>query len=88
MAREVRRQAGKLGAEEIEVGEALFAADDQVITRVNDQQADIYNRERWRIAEVDAEQRRLILDGIDHRKRVEVGAEYLARTNPSGHIRV
>ena len=57
MAREVRRETGKLGAEEIEVGEARFAAGDQVITRVNDRQAEIFNRERWRIAEIDGEQR-------------------------------
>ena len=55
MAREVRSQDGQLGAQEIEVGEARFAAGDQVITRVNDRRADIFNRERWRIAEVDAE---------------------------------
>ncbi len=82
MAREVRKQEGKLGAQEIEVGEARFASGDQVITRVNDRTADIYNRERWRIAEVDAEQRRVVLEGVDQAKRVEVGAEYLARTNP------
>ena len=51
------REAGRLGGEEIEVGEARFAAGDQVITRVNDRAADIYNRERWRVAEVDAERR-------------------------------
>ncbi len=82
MAREVRRQDGKLGAEEIAVGEARFAAGDQVITRVNDRSAEIYNRERWRVTEVDAEQRRVLLEGIDQAKRVEVEAEYLARTNP------
>jgi hypothetical protein len=82
MAREVRKQAGKLGDQEIEVGEARFAAGDHVITRVNDRAADIYNRERWQIAEVDAEQRRVVLQGVDQAKRVEVGAEYLARTNP------
>jgi conjugative relaxase-like TrwC/TraI family protein len=82
MAREVRRQAGKLGAQEIEVGEARFAAGDLVITRVNDPRAEIYNRERWRIGEVDAAERRVILEGIDQAKRVEVGAEYLSRTNP------
>jgi conjugative relaxase-like TrwC/TraI family protein len=82
MAREVRRQGGKLGAEEIEVGDARFAAGDQVITRVNDRQADIFNRERWQIAEVDAQQHRVLLEGIDHARRVEVGAEYLLRTNP------
>jgi conjugative relaxase-like TrwC/TraI family protein len=82
MARETRKQEGKLGAQEIEVGEARFAAGDQVITRVNDQRAEVFNRERWRIAEVDAEQRRIVLEGIDQAKRIEVGAEYLARTNP------
>jgi len=82
MAREVRKQAGKLGDQEIEVGETRFAAGDQVITRVNDRQADIYNRERWHVAEVDAEQRRVVLEGVDQAKRVEVGADYLARTNP------
>ncbi len=82
MAREARRQEGKLGAQEIEVGEARFATGDQVITRVNDQRVEVYNRERWRIAEVDSEQRRVTLDGIDQAKRVEIGAEYLARTNP------
>jgi conjugative relaxase-like TrwC/TraI family protein len=81
-AREVRRQEEKLGAEEIEVGEAPFAAGDQVITRVNDRQAEIYNRERWQVAEVDAERRRVVLDGIDQARRVEVEADYLARTNP------
>lgn len=82
MAREVRRQEGKLGAEEIEVGDARFAAGDQVITRVNDRQTEIYNRERWQVAEVDAQQRRVVLEGIDQARRVEVGAGYLSRTNP------
>jgi conjugative relaxase-like TrwC/TraI family protein len=82
IAREVRRQAGQLGAQEIEVGEASFAAGDLVITRVNDRPAEIFNRERWRIAEVDAAERRIALEGIDQAKAVEVGADYLARTNP------
>jgi conjugative relaxase-like TrwC/TraI family protein len=81
-AREVRREAGKLGADQIEVGEARFAAGDRVITRVNDRAADIYNRERWRIAEVDPEKGSAVLEGIDQARRVEVGADYLARTNP------
>ena len=80
-AREVRKQAGKLGAQEIEVGEVRFAAGDQVITRVNDRRADNYNRERWRIAEVDPEKHSAVLEGIDQPKRVEVGADYLTRTN-------
>jgi hypothetical protein len=82
MAREVRRQAGKLGAQEIGVGGVAFAAGDQVITRVNDRRAAIFNRERWRVAEVDPAQHRIILDGIDQARRVEVGADYLTRTNP------
>jgi conjugative relaxase-like TrwC/TraI family protein len=81
-AREVRKEARKLGAEEIEVGDARFAAGDQVITRVNDRAADIYNRERWRISEVDAAERRVVLDGIDRTRTVEAGADYLAQTNP------
>ncbi len=82
LAREVRRQDGQLGAQEIEVGEAGFAAGDLVITRVNDPRAEIFNRERWRIAEVDATERRVVLDGIDQANRVEIGNDYLARTNP------
>jgi conjugative relaxase-like TrwC/TraI family protein len=85
MAREVRKDAGKLGAQEVEVGGAAFAAGDQVITRVNDRRADIYNRERWRVAEVDPEKRHVLLEGIDQARRVEVGANYLARTNPYNH---
>jgi hypothetical protein len=45
MARQMRQGAGELGAGEIEVGEVRFAAGDQVITRVNDHAAQIYNRE-------------------------------------------
>jgi conjugative relaxase-like TrwC/TraI family protein len=82
IAREVRRQTGRLGGQEIEVGEASFAAGDLVITRVNDPRAEIFNRERWRVAEVDAAERRVVLEGIDQAKAVEVGADYLARTNP------
>jgi conjugative relaxase-like TrwC/TraI family protein len=82
MAREVRRQQGRLGADEVQVGEARFAAGDQIITRVNDRAADIYNRERWRVAEVDAAQERMVLEGIDQAKRVEVGREYLSQVNP------
>jgi conjugative relaxase-like TrwC/TraI family protein len=80
MAREVRKQAGKLGADEIEVGEARFAAGDLVITRVNDRAAAIYNRERWRIAEVDAKKGSAVLQGIDQARTVEVGADYVAQT--------
>ncbi len=82
MARQLRQEAGQLGEREIEVGEARFAAGDQVITRVNDRAADIYNRERWQVAEVDPEERRVVLQGIDQPRTVEVDADYLAKTNP------
>ncbi len=82
MARELRRVSGKLGAQEIEVGEARFAAGDQIITRINDRTLDIYNRERWKVAKVDAEKHSAVLQGIDQAKRVEVRADYLAQRNP------
>ena len=82
MAREVRGDAGALGEQEIEVGGASFAAGDQVITRVNDHSADIYNRERWQVAEVDPAKGSVVLRGIDQPRQVEVGANYLTRTNP------
>ncbi len=82
LAREVRRQEGRLGEQEIEVGEGTFAAGDRVITRVNDRQAEVFNRERWEIAEVDAAKKRVVLEGIDQAKRVELGREYLSQTNP------
>jgi conjugative relaxase-like TrwC/TraI family protein len=79
LARERVKAAGRLGTEEIEVGGASFAAGDQVITRINDQRQNIYNRERWRVAEVDAESQRLVLVGIDTRGRVCVDSDYLGR---------
>lgn len=82
MAREARKETGRLGGEGIEIGEARFAVGDQVITRVNDRQAEVYNRERWQIAEVNTAEHRVVLDGIDQARRVEIGAEYLSRTNP------
>jgi conjugative relaxase-like TrwC/TraI family protein len=82
MAREVRIEAGRLGAREIEVGEARFAAGDQVITRVNDRAADIYNRERWQVVEVNSERGSVVLQGVDQPRTVEAGPDYLARTNP------
>jgi ATP-dependent exoDNAse (exonuclease V) alpha subunit len=82
LARSVRKEAGKLGGTEIEVGESMFAAGDQVITRVNDRQHHIYNRERWRVAEVDVEAHSVVLDGIDTQRRVCVDAVYLERVNP------
>jgi conjugative relaxase-like TrwC/TraI family protein len=81
-ARATMAEHGRLGEAEIEVGENCFAQGDQVITRVNDHANQIFNRERWRIAEVDAEQRRVLLDGIDQERSVEVDAAYLDRINP------
>jgi conjugative relaxase-like TrwC/TraI family protein len=83
-ARELLKTEGRLGAEEIEVGGQVFAAGDQVITRVNDRRADIFNRERWEVAQVDAERQRVVLDGIDQARRVEVGRDYLDRTTLGG----
>ena len=79
LARERMKAAGRLRGEEIEVGEARFAAGDQVITRINDQRQNIYNRERWRVAEVDPASERLWLVGIDTRGRVCVDSDYLGR---------
>jgi conjugative relaxase-like TrwC/TraI family protein len=84
IAREVMRTEDRLGKEEIEVGEAKFAAGDQVITRVNDHANEIYNRERWEIAQVDAEKGRVVLEGIDQPRQVEVGPDYLAQTTLGG----
>ncbi|HVX32560.1 MAG TPA: AAA family ATPase, partial [Solirubrobacterales bacterium] len=83
LAREVMRAEGRLGEVEIEVGEGRFAVGDQVITRVNDHRAQIYNRERWRVEAIDAEGCGVGLRGIDTDRRVTVGADYLDRANPS-----
>jgi len=82
MARERMTAEGKLGGEEIAVGEASFAVADRVITRINDQRRQVFNRERWRIAEVDARSRRLVLDGIDTCRQVCVDSVFLERVNP------
>jgi conjugative relaxase-like TrwC/TraI family protein len=84
IARELLRAEGQLGQQEIEIGEARFAAGDRVITRLNDHPAGIYNRERWQVAEVIAEQSRVVLAGVDHPRTVEVGPDYLSRTTPHG----
>ncbi len=83
LAREVMRAEGRLGEQEIEVGEGRFAVGDQVITRVNDHRNEIYNRERWRVEAVDAEGRSVGLVGIDTARRVGVDADYLGRVNPN-----
>ncbi|HEY6729472.1 MAG TPA: MobF family relaxase [Solirubrobacterales bacterium] len=79
LARERVKAAGRLGTEKIEVGGASFAAGDQVITRINDQRQNIYNRERWRVERVDEASERLWLVGIDTRGRVCVDSDYLGR---------
>jgi conjugative relaxase-like TrwC/TraI family protein len=82
LARQRMKEAGRLGAAEIEVGGQSFAAGDLLITRVNDRRQTIYNRERWRVAEVDPEKRRVVLRGVDQDRTVEVGPDYLTGTNP------
>jgi conjugative relaxase-like TrwC/TraI family protein len=82
-ARELLKAEGKLGREEIEVGGRRFAAGEEVITRVNDQRAGIFNRERWRIEAVDVESGGLRLAGIDTNRQVGVDPGYLGRVNPS-----
>jgi conjugative relaxase-like TrwC/TraI family protein len=82
-AREAMRAGGRLGGEEIEVGGRPFAAGDEVITRVNDQRARIFNRERWRVEAVDVDGRRLRLAGLDGDRRVEVDPDYLNWVNPA-----
>ena len=81
-ARVSLKAEGRLGAEEIEIGGERFAVGDQVITRVNDHVAQIYNRERWRVAAVDAEAQAMVLDGIDTAGQVGVDAVYLRSVNP------
>jgi conjugative relaxase-like TrwC/TraI family protein len=82
LARAKMKAAGRLGAGEVEVGGRPFAAGDEVITRVNDRKAAVYNRERWQVVEVDAANRRVVLQGLDQARTVELGAAYLARVNP------
>jgi conjugative relaxase-like TrwC/TraI family protein len=83
-ARELMRSEGRLGEKEIEVGEARFAAGDLIITRVNDRANDIYNRERWQVVDVDPERGRVVLDGTDQARTVDVGPDYLAQTTLGG----
>lgn len=78
-ARAEMQAAGRLGEREIEIGGERFAAGDQIVTRINDQRAGIHNRERWRVAEVEAGAERLWLVGIDTRMRVCVDSDYLER---------
>jgi hypothetical protein len=84
VARQMMKTEGRLGEREIQVGDGGFTAGDQVITRVNDHQARIYNRERWLIESVDQGARRVELVGIDASgRRAVVDADYLGRVNAS-----
>jgi hypothetical protein len=84
VAREMMKTEGRLGEQEIQVGDGGFAAGDQVITQVNDHKARIYNRERWLIESVDQKARRVELVGVDASgRRAVVDADYLGRANPS-----
>jgi conjugative relaxase-like TrwC/TraI family protein len=82
LARAKMKAAGRLGAGEVEVGGRGFAAGDEVITRVNDRKAAVYNRERWQVVEVDVANHRVVLLGLDQARTVELGAAYLAQVNP------
>jgi conjugative relaxase-like TrwC/TraI family protein len=80
LAREVMKAEGRLG--DVEFGDARFAVGDQVITRVNDHEAQVHNRERWRIEAIDAEGG-VGLVGVDAERRVVDDGDYLARANPN-----
>ena len=82
LARAKMKAAGRLGVGEVEVGGRPFAAGDEVITRVNDRKAAVYNRERWQVVEVDAANRRVVLQGLDQARTVELDADYLVQVNP------
>jgi conjugative relaxase-like TrwC/TraI family protein len=83
LARQVMKADGRLGEREIEVGEGCFAVGDQVITRVNDHRAQIYNRERWVIEAIDADRRAVGMVGVDTDRGVVVDGDYLRRVNPN-----
>ena len=83
MAREVMREdRGRLGAEEIEVGEPRFAAGDQVITRVNDRATRSTTASAGGWPRSTPSSAGSSSKGSTRAQRVEVGADYLARTNP------
>lgn len=82
-ARELLRSEGRLGAKEVGVGEATFAAGDHVITRVNTPH--VSNRERWEVAKVDAGRREIELQRIGGDGRaVVLRAQYLDYRTSSG----
>jgi hypothetical protein len=80
MARALMRDEGRLGNVELEVAGRSFATGDLVVTRVNSPAHEVTNRERWRVAEVDPEGGRIVLEGVDHDRAAVLDADYLART--------
>ncbi|HEX8753476.1 MAG TPA: MobF family relaxase [Solirubrobacterales bacterium] len=77
-ARELRREAGALGENEVIVGERAFAIGDRVQTRINREGA--YNRERWDVTGVDAAARTVTLRRVGGDERtVTLGPRYLDR---------
>jgi hypothetical protein len=82
LARAKMKAAGRLGVEEVDIGGRPFAAGDEVITRINDRRAAIYNRERWRVVAADPANGRVVLQGVDQDRVVTLGPDYLQRTNP------
>ncbi len=84
LTRRVLREQGRLGEEEIEVAGQLFAAGDQVVTRINSRSHDVHNRERWTIAELEAEQGQLTLASLDGSRPVVLDADYLEQTTQRG----
>ncbi len=81
MARTVLHAERRLGSVEIEVGGQVFAAGDQVVTRVNAPGEGVCNRMRWSVAEVDARCRSVTLDCLDQKRRVALGPDYLDQSN-------
>ena len=84
-ARELLRAEGQLGEQEIEVGEARFAAGDQVITRVNDHAAEHLQPRALAGRPRSIPSRAASSSRASTRQRtVEVGPDYLSRTTPHG----
>ena len=80
-ARELLRASGVLGEREIEVAGEPFAVGDVVLTRVNSTPHGVANRMRWRIADIDAENR-IVLERLSDGRRAVLDREYLERSNP------
>jgi hypothetical protein len=80
-ARELLRTSGALGHREIEVAGESFAVGDVVLTRVNSTPHGVANRMRWRVIEIDAEDR-VALERLSDGRRAFLDRDYLERTNP------